>query len=106
DELVTTSERPLDYPLGIYQPVYGQTLPATSNPHTNTREVQRSTGLFVQDQISLSSDWRLLLGLRHENFRKQFENRRTGVRISQEDDVTTPRIGLTWLVSPNVSLYA
>lgn len=105
DEFVTTSVRPLDYPLDIYQPVYGQPLPATSNPHTNTREVQRSTGLFVQDQISLSSDWRLLLGLRHENFRKQFENRRTGVRISQEDGVTTPRIGLTWLVSPNVSLY-
>jgi iron complex outermembrane receptor protein len=97
--------RPANYSINIDDPVYGQPLP-TPTANTDTLEKQRATGVFLQDQIHLAEDWRLLLGVRHDRFHQTIDNRRTGVRSSQSADKTTPRIGLTWLLSPTVSLYA
>ena len=96
--------RPTDYTINIDRPVYGQPLPQPT-PVTDTLEKQRATGIFVQDQISLSDDWRLLLGLRHDRFRQRVDNRRTNVHSTQNHSVTTPRVGLTWLLTPKLSAY-
>ncbi|RKT60840.1 iron complex outermembrane receptor protein [Azonexus fungiphilus] len=97
--------RPADYSIDIDNPVYGQPLP-TPTANTDTLEKQRATGVFLQDQIHLAEDWRLLLGVRHDRFHQTIDNRRTGLRSKQSEGKTTPRVGLTWLLSPTVSLYA
>jgi iron complex outermembrane recepter protein len=97
--------RPANYAINIDDPVYGQPLP-TPTANTDTLEKQRATGVFLQDQIHLAEDWRLLLGVRHDRFQQTIDNRRTGLRSSQSHGKTTPRIGLTWLLSPTLSVYA
>jgi len=97
--------RPVNYAINIDDPAYGQPLP-TPTANTDTLEKQRATGVFLQDQIHLAEDWRLLLGVRHDRFHQTIDNRRTGARSSQSQSKTTPRVGLTWLLSPSVSVYA
>ncbi len=97
--------RPANYAINIDDPDYGQPLP-TPTANTDTLEKQRATGVFLQDQIHLAEDWRLLLGVRHDRFHQTIDNRRTGLRSKQSEGKTTPRVGLTWLLSPTVSVYA
>lgn len=94
------------YGLNIYDPVYGQTpLPLNTTP-SNSRERQYNTAFFLQDQLSLSEHWRLLLGLRHDRYRQNVDNRNNGTHTKHEQNVTTPRIGVTWLATPTLSAYA
>lgn len=106
DQVMKRGRSTTTYGLNIYDPVYGQTPLALNTTPTNTLETQNNTGFFLQDQIAFATDWRLLIGLRHDRFRQEIDNRSTGVRSEQEHNVTTPRVGLTWLATPTLSVYA
>lgn len=106
DQLMTRGRSTTSYGLNIYSPVYGQAPLALNTTPTNTLETQTNTGIFLQDQIHLAQDWRLLAGLRHDRFQQKINNRGTSTLTEQEHNVTTPRLGLTWLATPTLSVYA
>lgn len=93
------------YAIHIDNPVYGQAQP-TPLANTDTREQQRNTALYVQDAIKLAPDWRLVAGLRMDNYRQSLLNRRAGTTASQDPSSTSPRLGLSWLPSPQWTVYA
>ena len=93
------------YAINIYNPVYGQAQP-TPLANTDTREKQRNTALYVQDAIKLSPQWRLIAGLRADNYNQSLLNRRTGALAEQEPSSTSPRIGLSWLPDAQWTVYA
>jgi iron complex outermembrane receptor protein len=66
----------------------------------------RATGLFVQDQIDLSAQWKLLAGVRLDRFHQDNEDRLAGTRQLQSHSAATPRVGITYLVNANTSVYA
>lgn len=111
DSVMRRGRSTSSYGLNIYDPVYGQP-PLAVLPNTDTLEKQRATGVFLQDQIHLADDWRLLLGVRHDRLHQTLRYRQDDYRnptssgISQSHGKTTPRVGLTWLLSPTVSVYA
>ncbi|TBR14263.1 MAG: TonB-dependent siderophore receptor [Rugosibacter sp.] len=63
--------------------------------------------LYLQDQIALSKEWKLLAGLRYDHFKTTFDDRRTttpAIDLARTDNEFSPRAGLIW--SPNaVSTY-
>ncbi|MDZ7865255.1 TonB-dependent siderophore receptor [Acidovorax sp.] len=93
------------YALNIHDPVYGQAQP-TPTANTDTLEQQRNTAFYVQDAIKLAPDWRLVAGLRMDRYRQSLLNRRAGATASQEPSSTSPRLGLSWLPSPQWTVYA
>lgn len=93
------------YAINIYNPVYGQPQPVPL-PNTSTLEQQRNTALYVQDTLKLSAQWRLLAGLRMDNYRQSLDNRRTLVTTEQSPSATTPRVGLSWLPTARWTVYA
>lgn len=93
------------YAINIYNPVYGQAQP-TPLANTDTREKQRNTALYVQDAIKLSPQWRLIAGLRADNYNQSLLNRRTGALAEQAPSSTSPRIGLSWLPDAQWTVYA
>ncbi|TAG46131.1 MAG: TonB-dependent siderophore receptor [Betaproteobacteria bacterium] len=93
------------YAINIYNPVYGQKQP-TPGPNTSTLEKQRNTAFYVQNAMKLGSDWRLVAGLRADNYRQSLENRRTNVTARQDPSSVAPRLGLSWLPTAQWSLYA
>lgn len=106
DQVMKRGRSTSTYGLNIYNPVYGQTPLALNTTPTNTLETQNNTGFFLQDQIAFATDWRLLVGLRHDRFHQEIDNRSNGKQTEQEHGVTTPRLGLTWLATPTLSVYA
>ena len=93
------------YATDLFAPVYGKQQP-TPGPNTDTQEVQRNTAVYLQDAITLSPQWRAVVGLRADRYDQTLHNRRTGVRTPQTPTSTTPRVGLSYLPDAAWTLYA
>jgi iron complex outermembrane receptor protein len=93
------------YAIDIHQPVYGQPAPSLARS-VDTDERQTSIGLYAQDQISVGERWRVLAGARFDNFDQSLQDHVRGTRTEQRHHAVSPRLGLTYLASNNVSLFA
>lgn len=93
------------YAIDIFDPVYGQPRPAL-RPSSSTRESQRGFGAFVQDQVTLTPQWKLLAGVRMDRFLQHADNRLTGARVAQQQTAYSPRLGLVYQPTQTLSLYA
>ena len=64
--------------------------------------------VYLQDQIALSKEWKLLAGLRYDHFKTSFDDRRTLVAatdLARTDNEWSPRLGLTWSPTANTTWY-
>lgn len=93
------------YSLNIYQPVYGQQPPEPVNLYIND-EVQRGTGLYLQDHIDLNSRWHLSLGLRLDRIKQQLTELVSGISSEQRFNQLSPRVGLVYQYSPTLTFYS
>jgi catecholate siderophore receptor len=62
-------------------------------------------GLYVQDTVSLSDFWKVVAGLRWDQFSGDYD-RLTGGALSRTDSVWSKRLGLMYLPTDAVSYYA
>jgi catecholate siderophore receptor len=62
--------------------------------------------VYMQDQLKFSEHFQAVLGLRFDKFEVDFRNNRTGERLSSDDDLVSPRVGLIYKPMEPVSLYA
>lgn len=92
------------YAIDVLNPQYGQTQP-TPLPNTNTYEKQTSRSVYVQNSLS-AGDWRVVGGLRVDRYEQTLENRRTGAVTRQSPSETSPRLGVSYLPSRALTLFA
>ncbi|MBE7385547.1 MAG: TonB-dependent siderophore receptor [Leptolyngbya sp. SIO1E4] len=97
------------YPsINIFNPVYANQRYDT--PTTLFRDDKfYSYGFYIQDQITLSPQWQLLIGGRYDIFDQErtFGDVEPRERIfEQTDSKFTPRLGVVYQPSDTVSLYA
>lgn len=93
------------YAINIYNPVHGQAQP-TPVANTDTLEEQRNTAFYVQDAIKLAPQWRVVAGVRVDNYEQTLDNRRNNTTTKQDPSATSPRLGLSWLPSAQWTVYA
>ncbi|MYM33980.1 TonB-dependent siderophore receptor [Duganella sp. FT94W] len=98
-------QRSTNYPIDIYAPVYGKPAPPLTLLTSSSDEQQRVKALFAQDQISLSSQWKLLAGLRWDEYQQHAINRVAKTDVRQKQSEVSPRAGLTYLPTAWSSLY-
>jgi len=67
--------------------------------------IARVAAIYLQDQIEFSPHWQAIIGLRHDDFRVDLRNNRTGEVFSSEDGMLSPRAGLVYKPLDNVSFY-
>jgi iron complex outermembrane receptor protein len=92
------------YTIDIYNPVYGRVSdPMTLSIDTNSH--QKAHGVYVQDQIDLTEQWKMLLGLRHDSADQQVINYRVNATSKQAPSASSPRAGLVYQPSKALSLY-
>jgi len=68
---------------------------------------------YVQDQVTLASRWKLLVGARFDHFKTFFDDRRTlsgnpptqGVDLARTDNAWSPRAGLIWNPTAASTVY-
>ncbi|NJK47208.1 TonB-dependent siderophore receptor, partial [Candidatus Gracilibacteria bacterium] len=78
-------------------------------PDTTFVSDRQSYGLYLQDQITFNDQWKLLIGGRYDWISEESGNVPTGTVQDvpeQNDGAFSPRIGLVYQPSKNVSLYA
>jgi iron complex outermembrane receptor protein len=93
------------YAIDIFNPVYGQAKPVAPLNQDLLEEL-RGESLYVQDLVTLSEQFTLLLGLRQDWVRQTNTNYRNGQVTKQSPSQASPRAALTWSPNENVSAYA
>ncbi len=68
--------------------------------------VARVAAIYVQDQVEFSPQWQAIIGLRHDDFRVDLRNNRTGEVLRSDDGMLSPRAGLVYKPLDEVSFYA
>ena len=87
-------------------PVYRDTLPKMSN-NTSDLEKQSGQGVYFQDQIDLSANWKAMLGMRFDNFDQDITNRlKNNSKTSVSKSYFNPRLGLVYGLSDEARIYA
>lgn len=94
----TDSRAPLD-PINVFDPVYGATPGAFGEPRLRPRELD-TYSVFLQDLVSFGPQWKVLTGIRYDH--ADLRDRDT----TQVDEDFTPRFGLVYQPTENLSLYA
>ncbi|SHF13620.1 TonB-dependent receptor [Thermomonas hydrothermalis] len=72
----------------------------------NNHIIARTSALYLQDQIELSPQWLMVLGVRRDDVRIELHDNRNGQVIRSDDTPLSPRAGLIYKPLPQVSLYA
>ncbi|HTG38550.1 TonB-dependent siderophore receptor, partial [Sphingomonas sp.] len=94
------------YVLDILDPVYGRFPLPTPGPQNDRLDVQRSTGLFVQDQVTLTDRLQVRFGGRYDDVSLRTDNRLTGIDSRRSSGRFSPQAGLVYRLTDPVTLYA
>ena len=93
-------------PIDIFNPVYEQPLGDITTTDSRNIQVTDSLGIYIQDQITLVENLKLLLGGRFDTFSQRYEFLTDGSQSSQSESAFSPRLGIVYQPIPAVSLYA
>lgn len=93
------------YALNIQQPQYGMAQPGLLNVLYENTEQQQAYGVYLQDQLELSADWRLLFGLRFDQYQQEIHERLKNSLAKTSDQQVSPRVGLVYVLNPELSFY-
>lgn len=98
---------PKNLPISLRNPIQGS-VAGPLQPYDYSRYKSRNFGLYAQDEIALSPQWRLLAGLRYDRSHSTAESGYLPAdgALTRTDSAVSPRLGLTWTPSETVSLYA
>ncbi|MEH2082412.1 MAG: TonB-dependent receptor, partial [Nostoc sp.] len=92
-------------PLDVFNPVYGQPLGDTLGG-VDVFFRDDALGFYLQDQVTLANNLKLLVGGRYDLVENEFANRITSTASVQSDSAFSPRVGIVYQPIAPVSLYA
>lgn len=101
----TTTDR-AGYVLDILAPVYGRFPLPIPSPQNDRLDVQRSTGVFVQDQIELTDRLQVRIGGRYDDVSLRTLNRLTRIDSSRSAGRFSLQAGMVYRLSTPITLYA
>jgi iron complex outermembrane receptor protein len=91
--------------VNIFAPVYGNR-PVPTGVVQNQLEVQKSWGVYAQDQIDLTDQFKLRFGGRYDKFQQRITFRATNTRGGQDQEKFSPTVGLVFEASDALTFYA
>jgi len=92
--------------IDVFNPDYGRFPLPSFSPLTNRVETQRSTGIFLQDQITLTDRLEVRLGGRYDDYEQELLNRANSTLSKQSESKFSPQFGVVFKASDTVSVYA
>lgn len=89
-----------------FNPVFNAVRPAQGAPTQHNLHLAKARALYAQDLISLSPQWKLLVGARYDDYDFDSLNRLTDAWRHASGSSVSPRAGLVWQPSREHSVYA
>jgi iron complex outermembrane receptor protein len=94
-------------PIDIFNPIYQRdSLGAIIEQFPDEPIISQGLGIYLQDQISFSDNFRLVLGGRLDVVTQEIENSQGETTAFQQDEAFSPRVGIVYQPSETTSLYA
>jgi iron complex outermembrane recepter protein len=95
-------------PLDIFNPVYGR--PLTGNilstfGETGFRQQTNALGIYLQDQVAVTDNLKVLLGGRFDFIDRKYENFVSNTESSGSDSAFSPRFGIVYQPTKAISVY-
>lgn len=82
-------------------------LPATIVPSADNKNRINIAALYLQDLVTLSPQWKVLAGLRYDKLEQTRDDRTArNVDLQRTDNTLSPRLGVVYQPTEQVSLYA
>ncbi len=79
--------------------------PTASDASNNV--TSKTFAAYLQDQIALNDQWKVLAGLRYDKFEVDFDDKRiANADASSTDEEVSPRFGLIWTPTATQTYYA
>lgn len=92
--------------IDIFNPVYGKTPGEITYPEASEEALTNSLGVYLQDQIAFTDNFKLLIGGRFDTYERTYENFTFGTKSSGSETAFSPRVGIVYQPIPPISLYA
>ncbi len=92
-------------PLDLFNPVYGSPRGAVED-RGNSTQSSGFVGVYLQDQIALVDNLKLVLGGRYDWANQDSKDLLTDTKTSQSDEAFSPRVGIVYQPIQPISLYA
>jgi iron complex outermembrane receptor protein len=93
------------YSIDIFNPVYGQAKPAVDR-FSSLKDQSDVYGFYVQDQIEITPRLKIQAGVRIDWYDQTMQQRSNGTQIDQYQHGVTPRAGVVYELTPDLSLFA
>ena len=91
-------------PIDLFNPVYGRPVAGPFTFAFSGENLTRSLGVYIQNQVTLAENLKLLLGGRFDLFERT--NRFQAATTEQTGDAFSPRVGIVYQPIKPISLYA
>ena len=95
-----------DQYINVFNPVYGAYLLPTPTSNTDRIEIQKSLGVFIQDQISITDKLDIRVGARFDDYEQTLNNRLSDTKSKQSESRISPQFGIVYEVHDSISVYA
>ncbi|MEM1152647.1 MAG: TonB-dependent siderophore receptor, partial [Pseudomonadota bacterium] len=92
--------------INVFDPIYGQYPLPTPLPQTDRVETQESFGVFLQDQISLTEQLDVRIGVRYDDYEQKLKDRLNDTQADQSEDRWSPQVGAVYEATEELSFYA
>lgn len=93
-------------PIDLFNPVYGRPATGAFNRVVNNLSTTDTLGIYIQNQVTLAENLKLLLGGRFDLFERTTQNFLADTRTNQSGDAFSPRVGIVYQPIEPISLYA
>ncbi|NJK51480.1 TonB-dependent siderophore receptor, partial [Candidatus Gracilibacteria bacterium] len=93
-------------PLDLFNPVYNSQRFELIDPPVESKGLTDSLGIYLQDQVTITDNLKLLLGGRFDAFEQTDEDLINDTETYQSGSAFSPRLGIVYQPIPEISLYA
>ncbi|MEQ6332163.1 TonB-dependent siderophore receptor [Sphingobium sp. MK2] len=94
------------YAIDIFNPDYNIAAPVPNVVIQNANEVQKAWGVYIQDQIEITPQFKVRFGGRYDDFNQNIDNRAGGNNPRKSYTKFSPMAGMVFEPTNSLSFYA
>ncbi|MBP5977566.1 TonB-dependent siderophore receptor [Brasilonema sp. CT11] len=99
-------QRGPDQPINIFNPVYNFSYDGPYEPFGNSTTSTNTFGVYLQDQIAVFDNLKLLVGGRFDTYHSETQDFLNASTSKTDSDAFSPRVGVVYQPTKEISLFA
>ena len=94
------------YTIDIHEPDYTPIEGPEMGMQYENNEEQRAYGLYIQDQLDITDNLKVMVGLRFDEIEQDIFETKSGVASHSKKNRISPRFGMVYVLNDNINLYS